>query len=795
MNIIIPLNGKGERFSKEGYTQPKPLIKVFDKPIIEYVIDNLNVTLDDNIYIIYNEKLDDFNFCNIITQKYKSVNLIKLNKNTDGAIETIFLAIQEIIKNNNINKKTMIIDGDTFYTYDIINEFKNNSDNILFYRYNTNTTPLYSYLKLEDNNIIEIKEKIKISDNAVTGAYCFQDINQLYYFSKYIIDNNIKSNNEYYMSCVIDTMIKQGHNFKGICIPNDTIYSLGTPNELNTYITNTYGILFDLDGTIIISDDIYYQVWMEILSKYNITLNQHIFTKYIQGKTDNDVITNLLPYGSIDIENISKQKDELFIKNIDKLEIISGAIDFIKYIKKMGHKICIVTNCNRTVAEYILNYIDIYNIIDKLIIGNECNQPKPSPEPYIAAMTFLNIDNKKCIIFEDSKSGIHSGLKANPLCICGIDTIYNKSEILNMGCNFCFSNYNNININDLFNYTNNNNNLIEYISNTLNINQENIIIDDIKLKGGFISDVFIIKTNTNNYVFKCESKNDSFLLIMAENLDLYNREYYFYESISKYVNINIPSYYGTVRDNNLKPIGIILENLFNNNMIPNLDLNTESIDVSLKIIDSLAKMHAKFWNKEIFPLLKKHNDKCFCPKWENFINERILMFVNKWKYVLNTNQINIAKNIASNYHKIQNNLSDKNLTLCHGDVKSPNIFYKKTNYGYEPYFIDWQYIAYGKGIQDIIFFMIESFEINKMNYYYDIFINYYYSKILEYGIKYNISDYKKDIINAICYFPFFVAIWFGTVDEKDLIDKNFPFFFIQKLFNFIEKNVPSDYVF
>ena len=62
----------------------------------------------------------------------------------------------------------------------------------------------------------------------------------------------------------------------------------------------------------------------------------------------------------------------------------------------MGHKMCIVTNCNRTVAEYILNYIDIYNIIDKLIIGNECNQPKPSPEPYIVAMTFLNIDN--CIL-------------------------------------------------------------------------------------------------------------------------------------------------------------------------------------------------------------------------------------------------------------------------------------------------------------------------------------------------------------------------------------------------------------
>jgi len=44
MNIIIPLGGKGERFSKNGYTQPKPLIPILDKCMIEYVLDNLTIT-------------------------------------------------------------------------------------------------------------------------------------------------------------------------------------------------------------------------------------------------------------------------------------------------------------------------------------------------------------------------------------------------------------------------------------------------------------------------------------------------------------------------------------------------------------------------------------------------------------------------------------------------------------------------------------------------------------------------------------------------------------------------------
>jgi hypothetical protein len=53
-------------------------------------------------------------------------------------------------------------------------------------------------------------------------------------------------------------------------------------------------------------------------------------------------------------------------------------------------------------------------------------------------------------------------------------------------------------------------------------------------------------------------------------------------------------------------------------------------------------------------------------------------------------------------------------------------------------------------------------------------------------MNYSIDDYNKDFENAIYYFPFFVAIWFGTISDDELIDKNFPFFFIQKLFNFMK---------
>jgi dTDP-glucose pyrophosphorylase len=240
MNIIIPLGGKGERFQKEGYIDPKPLIKVLYKEILFYVIDNLNLKDEDNIFIIYNKYLDKYNFSNIIKIKYPNIHLIKLENDTKGATETIYIGLSEIIKNSidiNIHKKCMLIDGDTFYTESIIDKFRDINENAVFYTKNYCENPVFSYLELNElNNIINIKEKIKISDNANTGVYAFQDINELYKYAKYVLDNNILFNNECYTSCIIDTMIKDKVCFKGIELKNESVNVLGTPSQVNEYI-------------------------------------------------------------------------------------------------------------------------------------------------------------------------------------------------------------------------------------------------------------------------------------------------------------------------------------------------------------------------------------------------------------------------------------------------------------------------------------------------------------------------------------------------------------------------------
>jgi hypothetical protein len=425
---------------------------------------------------------------------------------------------------------------------------------------------------------------------------------------------------------------------------------------------------------------------------------------------------------------------------------------------------------------------------------------KPNSEPYQNAMKKYNMNNNKCIIFEDSKSGILSGKGVGPKLLIGIETIYDAFQLIQYGANLSIKNYTNINISDLLNENNENsilNNLKQIIKkNSIINNIKSINIDNNKLKGGFIADVISFKTILNDdteylQILKYESVEINNLSSMATKLDLYNREYYFYTNISQYININIPKFYNLLHDNdnnNFK--GVVLENLFDKKYINNLNLNNESIDTTLKIVDRMAKMHCKFWNKNLktmFPNLQNSSDSIFCPFLSDFVNERNELFKNNWYKILNRQNQNTCDKIFENFKEIQSrfNVGD-NLTFIHGDIKSPNIFYDVEN-GNEPYFIDWQHCAIGKGVQDLIFFIIESFDITNIKPIFNLIKEYYYKKIVENGVAlYSFEEYENDLYDAICYIPFFTSVWFGTIVQDELIDKNFPYFLISKLFYLIE---------
>ncbi len=264
MIIIIPIGGIGQRFKDLGYKKPKALINIYGKPIISYLLDNLNTDNIDYILIPYNKEYQNYRFEGFLTKHYPNLNLkfVCLQNNTRGAAETINIGINKINEERDI--PVLCLDSDSFYTCDIISQW--NGENCIFSFEDKRENPIYSYVKTSHNNkIVDIKEKEKISDNACTGAYGFSSIMELKKYTSKIIEENITQKSEFYTSGVIKEMINDDLFFKNKTISQSNFICLGTPLQLKFFYNNfprknsinnkiviqNKRICFDLDNTLV----------------------------------------------------------------------------------------------------------------------------------------------------------------------------------------------------------------------------------------------------------------------------------------------------------------------------------------------------------------------------------------------------------------------------------------------------------------------------------------------------------------------------------------------------------------
>ena len=254
MNIIIPIGGIGQRFQDEGYLMPKPLISVLGKTMIYRVIDNLNLNEEDTIYIVYNSQLKEFNFENLVKFYFpkKNIKFISLDHVTKGASETILYGLNEMPVKE-LEKEFLVLDCDTFYEEDILEMYrKSDNKNLIFYFKDEQTNPIFSYIKLDSNEwITDIKEKVKISDLANTGAYGFHTGRTL----KQYIEKLSGISTETYTSYVYQEMLKDNLVIKGQQVSKFSC--VGTPLQLQIYCNKNkhnsepLRICFDFDNTLV----------------------------------------------------------------------------------------------------------------------------------------------------------------------------------------------------------------------------------------------------------------------------------------------------------------------------------------------------------------------------------------------------------------------------------------------------------------------------------------------------------------------------------------------------------------
>ena len=232
LNVLIPMAGEGSRFAKAGYTFPKPLIEINQKPMIQTVIENL--AIDANfIFLVRDEHEKKYNISNLLKVLSPNSKIVFVKKLTEGAACTTLLAEKYI----DSSAPLIIANSDQYVEWNssqTMYKFMSKKIDAAILTFES-MHPKWSYAKTDKNGFVtEVAEKKVISKEATVGIYFWKKGSDYVKYAKQMIKKNIRINNEFYVCPVFNEAIKDKK--KIITEKIDKMWGLGTPEDLTTFL-------------------------------------------------------------------------------------------------------------------------------------------------------------------------------------------------------------------------------------------------------------------------------------------------------------------------------------------------------------------------------------------------------------------------------------------------------------------------------------------------------------------------------------------------------------------------------
>lgn len=180
--------------------------------------------------------------------------------------------------------------------------------------------------------------------------------------------------------------------------------------------------IFDLDGVIVDTAKYHYLAWRELAIQlgFDFTMEQN---ERLKGVSRVRSLEILLDLGKVHLEEDQKskylkEKNEQYLQYIAKMdhsEILPGIDDLLHYLKL--NKVPFSLGSASKNARLILETLDLIDLFDAIVDGNDVSTAKPDPEVFLIAAQKLGVQPEDCIVIEDAQAGIEAANKAGMISI------------------------------------------------------------------------------------------------------------------------------------------------------------------------------------------------------------------------------------------------------------------------------------------------------------------------------------------------------------------------------------------
>ncbi|MCE5187064.1 MAG: HAD family phosphatase [Planctomycetaceae bacterium] len=176
-----------------------------------------------------------------------------------------------------------------------------------------------------------------------------------------------------------------------------------------------FGVIFDIDGTMVNNTPYHRQAWFDLCRRYNIPMDHDSYHQKIHAHS-NDYIVPALFGPDVDhafIRRIENEKESLYRQTFKPfMKPTPGLIDLLEKLRQASIPCAAASNSPKENVDFVLDELNVRHLFTAITFRDLVSVGKPHPELFLKAAEGLALAPHRCLVFEDSASGFQAARAA-----------------------------------------------------------------------------------------------------------------------------------------------------------------------------------------------------------------------------------------------------------------------------------------------------------------------------------------------------------------------------------------------
>lgn len=192
-------------------------------------------------------------------------------------------------------------------------------------------------------------------------------------------------------------------------------------------------LLFDLDGVLLDSEPLHREAKREAFARLGRTVPERRFLDF-RGRTDEafaEIVGSELGLTPGERTEVLRLKHALFAEGEKQVPSVPGALAFLAAARGRFAKLALATSAIPRLQAFAFDHLGLHPFFDAVVNAADISRPKPDPEPYLLAAARVGMPPEACLVIEDSRNGILSGLAAGCM-VAALTTSCRRDELADL---------------------------------------------------------------------------------------------------------------------------------------------------------------------------------------------------------------------------------------------------------------------------------------------------------------------------------------------------------------------------